>query len=69
ILVNISQCPGGTVVQGKYETSKSLAEIGVLSGEDMTMEAGVTKLMILLGEQGVESTRKNFKQPLAGEVG
>lgn len=69
ILVNISQCPGGTVVQGKYETSKSLAEIGVLSGEDMTMEAGVTKLMILLGEQGVESTRKNFKQPLAGEIG
>lgn len=69
ILVNISQCPGGTVVQGKYETSKSLAEIGVISGEDMTMEAAVTKLMILLGEQGVEPTRKLFNQPLAGEVG
>jgi L-asparaginase len=69
MMVNISQCPGGTVMQGKYETSKSLADIGVISGEDMTMEAAVTKLMILLGEHGIEGARKLINQSLAGEVG
>ncbi len=31
IILNISQCPGGMVVQGKYETSKVLQDIGVIS--------------------------------------
>jgi len=68
LVLNISQCPGGMVVQGKYETSKSLAEIDVISGGDMTLEAAVTKLMVLLGEFGVEKTRIQINQPLAGEM-
>lgn len=68
LVLNISQCPGGMVVQGKYETSRGLKEIGVISGADMTVEAAVTKLMLLLGEFGVEETRKRISRPLAGEM-
>ncbi len=68
IILNISQCPGGMVVQGRYETSKWLKEIGVVSGGDMTTEAALTKLMILIGEQGVEKTKALIGKPIAGEI-
>src|SRR5258706_11297237 len=68
IVLNISQCPGGMVIQGKYETSKALEEIGVVSGADMTIEAAVTKLMLLLGEFGSEKARSKIDKPLAGEM-
>ncbi len=68
LILNISQCPGGMVVQGKYETSKSLTQIGVISGGDMTMEAAVTKLMVLLAEFGVEKCKQLINSPFAGEI-
>jgi len=68
LVLNISQCPGGMVVQGKYETSRGLVEIGVISGADMTVEAAVTKLMLLLGEYGVVETKKRINEPIAGEI-
>jgi len=67
-VVNISQCPGGMVEQGRYETGKWLEEIGVISGRDMTTEAAVTKLMILIGEQGAEKAKELIGKPLAGEM-
>src|SRR5688572_33098992 len=57
IVVNVSQCPGGRVVQGRYETSKKLQQIGVISGADMTTEAAITKLMILIGEYGSSNAK------------
>lgn len=68
LIVNISQCPGGMVIQGKYETSKALEEIGVVSGADMTTEAAVTKLMVLLGEYKTDEVREMMTHSLAGEA-
>ena len=68
LVLNISQCPGGMVIQGKYETSRALQDIGVISGGDMTIEAAVTKVMLLLGEYGIEKARKLISEPMAGEL-
>jgi L-asparaginase len=68
LILNVSQCPGGMVMQGKYETSRQLETLGVISGSDMTTEAAVTKLMLLLGELSADEVRKKIREPLAGEI-
>lgn len=70
IVVNVSQCAGGSVEQGKYETSRRLEEIGVVSGTDLTTEAALTKLMVLLGRKGAKTATviDDFKRPRCGEM-
>jgi L-asparaginase len=68
LVINISQCPGGTVMQGRYETSKVLQELGVVSGGDMTTEAAVTKLMLILGQYSISECRELMASDLAGEI-
>jgi L-asparaginase len=70
VLVNVTQCLGGRVEQGRYATSRTFVELGVLNGGDMTVEAAVTKSMFLLGQglQG-EAFAKAFEEGIVGEVG
>jgi L-asparaginase len=50
LVVAITQCTGGAVTLGKYETSLHLKNMGVINGGDMTFEACITKLMFLLAQ-------------------
>jgi L-asparaginase len=68
-IVNVTQCSGGSVSMGQYETSTALKKIGVISGKDITTEAAITKLMYLLGSDCPENEFKtNFETPLRGEM-
>lgn len=69
VLFNVSQCEGGRVTQGQYQTSNRLQEIGVVSGTDITTEAAITKLMFLLGQE-TNSARliKRLGEPMCGEM-
>ncbi len=69
IIVDISQCQGGSVELGKYETSRKLQQMGILSGYDMTFEATITKLMFLLGKElEVAELKDLMEQSLRGEL-
>ncbi len=50
LIFNVSQCEGGRVTQGQYQTSNQLRQMGVVSGADITTEAAITKLMVVLGQ-------------------
>lgn len=69
IVVNVSQCLGGTVNLGKYETSLELKKMGVVSGYDLTTEAAITKLMWLLGQNLTkEEVEERFQLTHVGEM-
>jgi L-asparaginase len=69
IIFNVTQCHGGSVEMGLYETSRQMLAAGVVSGRDITSEASVTKLMHLLGRySSKEKVVQSLNMSLAGEI-
>jgi len=69
LILNVTQCHGGTVEMGLYETSREMLNAGVISGRDITSEASVTKLMHLLGRfNSREKVIFYLNKSLAGEI-
>lgn len=68
-IVNVTQCIGGSVIMGHYETSIELEKIGVVSGNDITTESALAKLMYLLCENIPKNKFKSiFESQLRGEI-
>ena len=68
LLAAISQCPHGGVTIGHYAAGQGLAEAGVLSGDGMTPEAALTKLVHLLAQPLDDAARRRrFLTSLVGE--
>jgi len=69
IVLNVTQCPAGTVEMDRYETGRKLREAGVIGGNDITPEAALTKLMFLLGQKLTNEEIKIFlNKSLRGEI-
>ncbi|MCE7044679.1 asparaginase [Dyadobacter sp. CY312] len=69
VIFNVSQCDGGKVTQGHYQTSKYLKQVGVVSGSDITAEAAITKMMYIFSkENDVQKCAEQLGKPLRGEM-
>ncbi|WNW00865.1 asparaginase [Tenacibaculum sp. HL-MS23] len=68
-IVNVTQCAGGSVILGHYETSSDLKRIGIVDGKNITTETAVAKMMYLLGEKlSKEQFKHYFETSLRGEI-
>ncbi len=69
VILNVSQCVNGGVHNGLYETGKSLSAAGAISGNDITSEAAITKMMYLFGlGLNSESVKTYLGCVLCGEM-
>ena len=68
-IINVTQCSGGSVILGHYDTSLGLKAIGVIGGVDITTESAIAKLMYLLCEDlDAQTFELYFQRSLRGEI-
>ncbi|MDY7396011.1 asparaginase [Aureibaculum sp. 2210JD6-5] len=68
-IIDVSQCVGGSVILGQYDTSVQLKKLNLINGKDITTESAIAKLMYLLGENVASNSFKDiFETPLRGEM-
>lgn len=68
IAVNVTQCCAGSVDMGAYANGAVLRDVGVIGGKDITTEAALTKLFVLLGSTKDNSEVKElFEMAKSGE--
>ncbi|MFT0713488.1 asparaginase [Flagellimonas lutimaris] len=68
-IINVTQCSGGSVFMGHYETSEKLKEMQLVNGKDITTEAAIAKAMYLIGTRVPDKLFKTiFETPLRGEM-
>lgn len=69
VVVVVTQCERGSVQPGAYATGSALIDAGAVPGFDMTSEAALTKLAVLLG-QGLDSATvaELMQRDIAGEL-
>ena len=69
IVLNVTQCSSGKVTHGAYKTSAFLHKEGVISANDMTTEAAITKLQFLLANHEKQDMQSLLNESIAGEIG
>lgn len=69
IILNCTQCLQGTVNMNGYATGNALAQAGVVSGYDMTLEAALAKTHYLLSQElPQEIIKQRLSENLRGEI-
>ena len=68
-VINVTQCVGGSVDMNIYSTNIIYRNIGIISGKDISTEAAVTKLMLMLGQNiPANNFKTKFETSLRGEM-
>jgi L-asparaginase len=67
VVVNVTDCPEGTVELGLYDGSSAFLESGVLSGSDMTREAAFAKIHWALASQPESRLQRSLQIAQRGE--
>jgi L-asparaginase len=68
LICHVTQCAGGGVLEDHYQTSLRYNHPEILSGRDLTTEAALAKLMVLLGcEIDPQELRSLWATSLCGE--
>jgi L-asparaginase len=68
-IINVSQCPKGSVQMGKYESSIKLVDLDIISGKDITLESAIIKSMYLLSIKiDFRKFKEMFELSIRGEI-